>query len=103
MQFHSFLIQTYRIIPTEYLSSPALKDIHSQVFIPHGYTDDIPHGCRKSFTLMGKVKSCLQHFNYLDLFTSNALFLVHNLIFQVFLSILTAFVQTLGESRCKCI
>ena len=27
--------------------------------MPHGYTDDIPHGYRKSFSLMGKVKSCL--------------------------------------------
>ena len=25
--------------------------------MPHGYTDDIPHGYRKSFSLMGKVKS----------------------------------------------
>ena len=33
--------------------------IHSQVFMPHGYTDDIPQGYRKSFSLMGKVKSCM--------------------------------------------
>ena len=42
-----------------YISSLVLKDIHSQVFMPHGYTDDIPHRYRKSFSLMGKVKSCL--------------------------------------------
>ena len=79
-------------------------------------TDDIPHGYRKFFSLMVKVKSCLlikclgialsnkrkkqklviffhtQYFNYLDFFTSNVLFLGHDPIFDVFLSILIAFV-----------
>ena len=27
--------------------------------MPHGYTDDTPHGYRKSFGLIGKVKSFL--------------------------------------------
>ena len=69
---------------------------------------------------MGKVKSCLlikflgkallnkrkkvviffhtQYFNYLDFFTGNVLFLGHDLIFEVFLSILIAFVQKVGRS-----
>ena len=42
-----------------HISSLVLIDIHSQVSMPHEYTDDIPHGCRKSFSLMGKVKSGL--------------------------------------------
>ena len=91
--------------------------------MPHRYTDDTPHKYRKSFSLMGKVKSCLnkgvgiallnrrkweqkliiffhtQHFNYLDFFTSNVLFLVHDLIFEVFLSILTTFFQKLGSPQ----
>ena len=57
--FHSFLILTYQLIPTEYVISLVLIDIHSQVFMPHGYTDDTPHGYRKSFGLIGKVKSFL--------------------------------------------
>ena len=80
----------------------------------------MPHGYRKYFSLMGKVKSfllvkCLciavlnkrkkaetgyflslgffhtQYFNYLDFFTGN-------FIFEVFLSILISFVQKLGRS-----
>ena len=58
-EFHSFLIQQYQLIPTEYVPSLVLIDIHSQVFMPHGYTDDISHSYRKSFSLMSKVKSCL--------------------------------------------
>ena len=46
-------------MPTEYVISLVLIDIHSQVFMPHGYTDDTPHGYRKSFGLIGKVKSFL--------------------------------------------
>ena len=57
--FYSFLIQTYQLIPTEYVLSLVLIDIYSQVFMPHGYTDDTPHGYRKSFGLIGKVKSIL--------------------------------------------
>ena len=55
--FHSFLIQTYQLISTEYVLPLVLIDIHSQVFIPRGYTDDTLHGYRKSFGLIGKVKS----------------------------------------------
>ena len=44
---------------TEYVLSLVLIDIHSQVFMPHGYTDDTPHGYRKSFGLIGKVKRIL--------------------------------------------
>ena len=36
------------------------SDIHSRVFMPHRYTDDINHGYRKSFSLMGKVKSFIK-------------------------------------------
>ena len=57
--YRLFLIQTYQLIPTEYVSSLVLIDIQSQVFMPHGYTDDMPLGYRKSFSLSGKVKSCL--------------------------------------------
>ena len=78
-------------------------------------TDHLPHGYRKSFSLMGKVKSCSlkvlaylsllnkrkkqkliisvhtqQYFNYLDFFTGNILFLGQILIFEVFPCILTA-------------
>ena len=49
----------YQLIPTEYVLSLVLIDIHSQVFMPHGYTDDTPHGYRKSFGLIDKVKSIL--------------------------------------------
>ena len=67
--------------------------------MPHGYTDDTPYGYRKSVGLIGKVKRFYQrvgiallnkkkgavkliiffhtqHFNYLDFFTCNVLFLV---------------------------
>ena len=44
-------MQTYQLISTEYVSSLVLIDIHSQVFMPNGY--------RKSFSVIGKVKSCL--------------------------------------------
>ena len=37
-----------------------------------------------------------QNFSYLDFFTINVFFLVHDLIFEVSLSILTTFVQNLG-------
>ena len=47
------------LISTEYDLSLVLIDIHSQVFMPNEYTDDIPHGYRKSFGLIGKVKSFL--------------------------------------------
>ena len=50
---------TYQLIPTEYVISLVLIDIHPQVFMPHGYTDDTAHGYRKSFGLIGKVKSIL--------------------------------------------
>ena len=84
-------------------------------------TDDIPHGYRKSSSFMGKklLKSYLlkvlaklcytrerkhkliiffytYYFTYLDFFTDDVLCLGHNLIFEVFLSILTAFVEKLG-------
>ena len=58
-RFHSFLIQTYQLIPTEYVSSLVLINIRSKVFMPHEYTDEIPHWYRKPFSLMSKVKSCL--------------------------------------------
>ena len=81
----------------------------------------MPHGYRKSFSLMGKVKSCLikvlaklsllirerkqkliisfhtQYFNYLNFFTGKVLFSGYNLIFEVFPSILTAIIHKLGE------
>ena len=38
-----------------------------------------------------------QHFNYLDFVTCNVLFLVCDLIFEIFPSILTSFAQKLGE------
>ena len=53
--FHSFLIQTYQLISTEYVLPLVLIDIHSQVFMPNGYTDDILHGYRKSFGLIGNL------------------------------------------------
>ena len=55
--FHSFFIQTYQLISTEYVLPLVLIDIQSQVFMPHGYTDDTLHRYRKSFSLIGKVKS----------------------------------------------
>ena len=84
--------------------------------------DHLPHGYRRSFSVLGKVKSCLlkvlaylslltkrkkqkliisfhtKDFNYLlNFFTGNVLFLGQNLIFEVFPSILTASIQKLGE------
>ena len=80
-------------------------------------TDDIPYGYRKFFSLMDKVKSCTnkmsnkrkksrnQLFSFKHstsiishFFTGNILFLRHDLIFEMFLSILLAFVQKLGRS-----
>ena len=40
-----------------------------------------------------------QYFNFLDFFTGKVVFLGHDLIFEVFLSILIAFVQKLARSR----
>ena len=84
-------------------------------------SDDIPHWCSKSFSLMGEVKSCLlikclgiallnkrkkaetsyffhtRNFSYLDCFTGKVLFLGHDLIFAVFHYILIDFVQKLGR------
>ena len=55
----SYICHSNRSAHAHYIcSSLVLIDIHAQVFTPHRYSDDIPHGYRKSFSLMGKVQSC---------------------------------------------
>ena len=56
---HSNISAQYLLNMYNYILTGTHRYIHSQVFMLHGYTDDIPHGYRKSFSLMGKVKSCL--------------------------------------------